>query len=118
MVCPAEEHVSEFLGFVDRWDRQRAGGRALLRRHQPLDRRGLLRLLRRATRCSTRRRSPRGSGSRSPEATPNARLVAIADEILGRDGRMVRAVEAIGRGSGGVRGSVALASIERSAARR
>ena len=35
----------------------------------------------------------------SPSATPNARLVAIADEILGRDGRMTRAVSAIGRGA-------------------
>jgi predicted protein tyrosine phosphatase len=34
----------------------------------------------------------------SPTATPNARLVALADESLGRKGRMTRAVEAIGRG--------------------
>jgi predicted protein tyrosine phosphatase len=35
----------------------------------------------------------------SPSATPNARLVAIADELLGRDGRMVAAITAIGRGA-------------------
>lgn len=35
---------------------------------------------------------------RSPEATPNARIVQLADEILGRNGRMVEAVERIGRG--------------------
>jgi predicted protein tyrosine phosphatase len=34
----------------------------------------------------------------SPSATPNARLVALADEVLGREGRMVAAVERIGRG--------------------
>ena len=34
----------------------------------------------------------------SPTATPNARLVALADETLGRGGRMVAAIEAIGRG--------------------
>ncbi|MEO1067028.1 MAG: tyrosine phosphatase family protein [Pseudomonadota bacterium] len=34
----------------------------------------------------------------SPEATPNIRLVQFADQLLGRDGRMVRAIEAIGRG--------------------
>jgi predicted protein tyrosine phosphatase len=34
----------------------------------------------------------------SPTATPNIRIVAIADRMLGRDGRMVAAVEAIGRG--------------------
>ncbi len=34
----------------------------------------------------------------SPTATPNARLVALADEALGRSGRMAAAIEAIGRG--------------------
>ena len=32
----------------------------------------------------------------SPTAQPNARIVGIADRLLKRDGRMVRAVEAIG----------------------
>lgn len=35
----------------------------------------------------------------SPFVTPNPRLVAIGDEILGRNGRLVRAVERIGRGA-------------------
>ena len=35
----------------------------------------------------------------SPSATPNARLVAIADELLGRGGRMIDAIAAIGRGA-------------------
>ncbi|MFE1602226.1 tyrosine phosphatase family protein [Methylobacterium sp. ID0610] len=35
----------------------------------------------------------------SPSATPNARLVAMADAVLGRDGRMVAAIAAIGRGA-------------------
>jgi predicted protein tyrosine phosphatase len=34
----------------------------------------------------------------SPTATPNARLVALADTILARQGRMTKAVAAIGRG--------------------
>jgi predicted protein tyrosine phosphatase len=34
----------------------------------------------------------------SATATPNPRIVAIADRLLARDGRMVAAVEAIGRG--------------------
>ena len=35
----------------------------------------------------------------SPTAYPNRRIVALGDEVLGRGGRMVAAVEAIGRGS-------------------
>ena len=34
----------------------------------------------------------------SPTATPNIRIVTLADKLLGRDGRMVAAVETIGRG--------------------
>ena len=34
----------------------------------------------------------------SPSATPNALIVAHADNLLGRQGRMVRAIAAIGRG--------------------
>jgi predicted protein tyrosine phosphatase len=35
----------------------------------------------------------------SATATPNGRIVSLADEILGREGRMVAAIEAIGRGA-------------------
>ena len=35
----------------------------------------------------------------SAVASPNRRMVAIADTLLGRDGRMVDAVTAIGRGA-------------------
>ncbi|ACL61465.1 tyrosine phosphatase family protein [Methylobacterium nodulans] len=41
----------------------------------------------------------------SPSATPNARLVAVADEILGRDGRMIAAIAAIGRGADAYEGT-------------
>ncbi len=34
----------------------------------------------------------------SPTATPNARFIALADERLGREGRMTAAVASIGRG--------------------
>jgi predicted protein tyrosine phosphatase len=36
--------------------------------------------------------------TKSPTATPNSRLVTIADAMLGRNGRMVAAIEKIGRG--------------------
>lgn len=35
----------------------------------------------------------------APSATPNPRIVAVADALLGRDGRMIAAVKAIGRGA-------------------
>ena len=35
----------------------------------------------------------------SPSATPNRMMVAFADELLGRDGRMVEGIAKIGRGA-------------------
>jgi predicted protein tyrosine phosphatase len=35
----------------------------------------------------------------SPTATPNIRIVALADDMLGRNGRMVDAIAAIGPGA-------------------
>jgi predicted protein tyrosine phosphatase len=34
----------------------------------------------------------------SPFATPNPRLIALADDVLGREGRMIKAIADIGRG--------------------
>jgi predicted protein tyrosine phosphatase len=36
----------------------------------------------------------------SPTAMPNRRLVSLADRLLGRGGRMIAAIEAIGPGNG------------------
>jgi predicted protein tyrosine phosphatase len=35
----------------------------------------------------------------SPHATPNMRIIEIGDQLLGRDGRLVKAIKAIGRGA-------------------
>jgi predicted protein tyrosine phosphatase len=41
----------------------------------------------------------------SPSATPNPMLVALADEALARDGRMVAAIRRIGRGADAFEGT-------------
>ncbi len=94
---PAKAHVEKLLAFVRRWDQaapllihcwagvSRSPAAAFiaacaLRPHR--DEAGIARAVR----------------ANSPTATPNARLVAIADTMLGRNGRMIAAVEKIGRG--------------------
>ncbi len=42
----------------------------------------------------------------APEATPNPLMIALADELLGRSGRMVRAIAEIGRGREAGRGNL------------
>lgn len=96
-VCPAEEHVERLLAFARAWDRSApmvihcfagisrstAGAfvtACALNPHR--DEIAIARAIRRA----------------SPTAMPNRRLVALADRLLGRRGRMVAAVEAIGPG--------------------
>lgn len=48
----------------------------------------------------------------SPSATPNARLVALADDILEREGRMIRAIESIGRGANAYEGAPFMLDVE------
>jgi predicted protein tyrosine phosphatase len=42
---------------------------------------------------------------RAPFATPNRLMVALADDLLGREGRMVAAIERIGRGAEAAQGT-------------
>lgn len=41
----------------------------------------------------------------SPSATPNPRLIAVADALLGRQGRMIEAIKGIGRGADAFEGT-------------
>jgi predicted protein tyrosine phosphatase len=44
--------------------------------------------------------------AQSPQATPNRRMVALADDLLNRRGRMVDSVAAIGRGEEAMEGRI------------
>ena len=75
----------------------RAAAHPLFRRRQPLDRGRLYRRL-----CAGAERDEfaiaRALRAASPTASPNAHLVALADDALGRGGRMNEAIAEIGRG--------------------
>jgi predicted protein tyrosine phosphatase len=96
-ILPGEAHVGRLVGFLRAWDRA-----------DPLVIHcwaGVSRSTAAAftAACLLRPDLPeetfaRQIRERSPTATPNLKLVEIADAMLGRDGRMVRAIEAIGRG--------------------
>jgi predicted protein tyrosine phosphatase len=96
-VVPAAEHVERLLGFIRQWDRAHP---IVLHCWAGISRSTAgayiavcaLRPQRDESEIAWRLRAC------SPSATPNARLVALADEILGRGGRMRAAIERIGRG--------------------
>jgi len=96
-IMPEERHIADLLSFVHRWDRRaplvvhcyagisRSTASAFasvcaLSPHRDED--SVAQALRRA----------------SPTATPNIRIVSLADRLLGREGRMVAAIQTIGRG--------------------
>lgn len=95
---PAEEHVGRLIDFARAWDRttpmvvhcfagiSRSTGAAFTAAcalNPKRDEAEIARAIRAA----------------SPTAQPNARIVGIADRLLNRNGRMVRAVEALGPGA-------------------
>jgi predicted protein tyrosine phosphatase len=98
MTLPGEAHMRTLLDFAKSWDRARplvincyagisrstASAYIIAAALQPSrDERELARTLRRA----------------SPTATPNIRLISLADALLDRRGRMVEAIQSIGRGA-------------------
>jgi predicted protein tyrosine phosphatase len=97
-VLPCEEHVTRLIRFVRGWDRAKplvvhcfAGiSRSTAGAY-------VTACALNATRCElTIARELRRV---SPTATPNNRIVSIADRVLGRSGRMIAAIESIGRGA-------------------
>lgn len=97
-IVPEEEHIADLLKFVRRWDRNAplvvhcyagisrstASAFASVCALNPYrDEKSIAAALR----------------SASPTATPNIRIVSLADRLLGRNGRMVAAIEMIGRGA-------------------
>ena len=96
-IMPEEAHVSDLLDFVRRWDRRAplvvhcyagisrstaSAFAAVCALNPHRDEADIALALRQA----------------SPTATPNVRIISLADRLLGRDGRMVAAIETIGRG--------------------
>jgi predicted protein tyrosine phosphatase len=96
-VPPSEEHVEKLIDFVTRWDR---AAPIVVHCYAGISRSTAGAFI---TACAlnpgrdemTIAKCIRDS---SPTAIPNIRLVKLADRMLGRRGRMVQAIEAIGPG--------------------
>jgi predicted protein tyrosine phosphatase len=96
-IAPGEQHVAELLDFVREWDRKAP---LVVHCYMGISRSTASAF---ATVCALNPKRDEASIAQalrraSPTATPNARIVSLADRILGRDGRMVAAIETIGRG--------------------
>jgi predicted protein tyrosine phosphatase len=96
-ILPAEQHVEAILAFVRQWDRSEP---IVIHCFAGVSRSTAAAYIAACalseSRCELE--IARELRARSPTATPNRLLVEIADRLLGRDGRMIEAVAAIGRG--------------------
>ena len=97
-VLPGEEHVRELLDFVGAWDRAEP---LLIHCYAGVSRSTAAAFIAACALAPQRDEGEiaRALRSASPTATPNARLIALADAALARDGRMIEAIGAIGRGA-------------------
>jgi len=98
MTMPGEDHVRALLDFAYRWDRARP---MVVHCYAGVSRSTASAYIIAAALAPKRDEAELAHTLRflSPTATPNPRLVAVADVLLGREGRMVAAIEAIGRGA-------------------
>jgi predicted protein tyrosine phosphatase len=100
---PAEEHVHHLIGFVRRWDRSAP---VVMHCYAGISRSTAGAFI---AACALNPSRDEASVARairasSRTASPNIMLVGHADRILGRHGRMVAAVEALGPGAPSLEG--------------
>jgi predicted protein tyrosine phosphatase len=96
-ILPCEEHVVRLITFVRTWNRATP---LVVHCYAGISRSTagayVAACALNSSRCELAiARALRGA---SPTASPNIRLVSLADRVLRRDGRMVAAIESIGRG--------------------
>ncbi|MCA0016263.1 tyrosine phosphatase family protein [Mesorhizobium sp. B292B1B] len=104
MTMPGEEHVRNLLDFARRWDRARP---MVVHCYAGISRSTASAYIIAAALAPKRNEAELARTLRmlSPSATPNPRLIAVADALLARGGRMIAAIEAIGRGADAFEGT-------------
>ena len=96
-IHPASEHIQRLLDFVRGWDQAEP---LLIHCFAGVSRSTAAAFISACALNPSRAEADIAQAIRaaSPTATPNSRLVALADDMLQRNGRMARAIDGIGRG--------------------
>ena len=104
LVAPGFEHVERLIAFARDWDKARP---LAVNCYAGISRSTAAAYIVAAALCPERDEAELARTLRrlSPSATPNPRLVRHADALLGRQGRMVAAIAAIGRGADAFEGA-------------
>lgn len=104
MTMPGEDHVRSLLDFARKWDRAKP---MVVHCYAGISRSTASAYIIAAALAPKRDEVELAQTLRklSPSATPNPRLIAVADALLSRQGRMIEAIEAIGRGADAFEGT-------------
>jgi predicted protein tyrosine phosphatase len=104
MTMPGEDHVRNLLDFARKWDRAKP---MVVHCYAGISRSTASAYIIAAALAPKRDEAELAQTLRklSPSATPNPRLIAVADTLLSRQGRMIEAIEAIGRGADAFEGT-------------
>lgn len=104
MIAPSAAHVTRLLAFAGEWDRRTP---LAINCYAGISRSTAAAYIVAAALDPRRDEAQlaRQLRLRSPSATPNIRLVALADDLLSRSGRMVDAIRGIGRGADAFEGT-------------
>ena len=96
-IHPAAEHVEKLLAFAKDWDRQEP---VIVHCYAGVSRSTAAAFIIACAVAPERyeREIARAIRAASPTATPNRLLVSVADAMMKRDGRMIAAIDSIGRG--------------------
>jgi len=102
-ILPAREHVEKLIEFVTAWPREQP---LVIHCYAGISRSTAAAFIAACALAPHRAEAEIAQALRQASgiATPNRRLVAVADEVLGRGGRMVDAIEGIGRGRDAMQG--------------
>ncbi|MEP9371619.1 tyrosine phosphatase family protein [Mesorhizobium sp. KR1-2] len=111
MTLPGEAHVRQLLDFTRAWDRARP---LVIHCFAGISRSTASAYIVASALAPQRDEMELAKELRwlSPSATPNPRLIAVADTLLGRDGRMIAAIKGIGRGADAFEGTPFALEIE------
>jgi predicted protein tyrosine phosphatase len=98
MTLPGEQHMRTLLDFAESWDRAKP---LVINCYAGISRSTASAFIIAAALQPSRDEQELAETLRlkSPSATPNPRLIALADAMLDRQGRMVDAIRSIGRGA-------------------
>lgn len=96
-ILPATEHVEKLIAFVTAWPREKP---LVIHCYAGISRSTAAAFIAACALAPQRAEADIAQALRQASgiATPNRRLVAVADDLMGRYGRMVDAVDRIGRG--------------------